>query len=370
MQAGIVAIAYTRLLLGTWAMLGRDAPASSWPYAATVAVVVALALALAHALRDSDFSSAALAGRKVVEWANPCRTDTKTLQALQANLDKELEGTRQGERARIAGRVQEVTDNLYAEVGKGVDDYLDWYFTVIAEYERLLALGSGRFAEKMRGELEQRIFGEQFARRLDDASAALATESRARLAGLAARIGGQVREEAGRRPCWTGRIDFAALGELERDALRATTAAGGGAAAGLVTARILARRAAAAAATKASSKRVFQGAASLGGRQVAKRGGTAVVAAVGLGATCGPLAPLCALAVGAVTWITVDKAFIEIDELRFRDEMRREILEAVAEQKAALEQALTLQHQAAIDQGIDGIDRSVQRMFVPARQGL
>jgi hypothetical protein len=101
-----------------------------------------------------------------------------------------------------------------------------------------------------------------------------------------------------------------------------------------------------------------------------KRTGTTLVAAAGGAALCGPLAPLCALAAGAVTWITLDKAFITIDELRFRDEMRAEILASAAEQKAALAVALALQHHAEIDRTVSAIGGSVERLFVPAREGM
>jgi hypothetical protein len=186
---------------------------------------------------------------------------------------------------------------------------------------------------------------------------------------LGEELGAQVKAEAGARPCWAGRLDFAALGSLDRDALRASVAASGGAAAGLVTARVLARRAAAAAAARASSKRAFQGAASLAGRVAAKRTGSTLVAAAGGAAVCGPFAALCALVAAGVTWIALDKAFITIDEMAFRDEMRAEILASVAEQKAALAEALALQHHAEIDRTVSSIAASMDKVFVPARDG-
>jgi len=37
---------------------------------------------------------------------------------------------------------------------------------------------------------------------------------------------------------------------------------------------------------------------------------------------------LCGVAAGAVTWLAIDKALVEIDESLFRDEMRAELLGA------------------------------------------
>jgi hypothetical protein len=221
----------------------------------------------------------------------------------------------------------------------------------------------------MKSELEKRVFGDAFGERLDQASRELAAQSHARIVALGSAMGAEVKSEGQARPCWAGRFDVAALATLDRDALRAATAAGGGGAAGLITARFLARRAAASAAATASSKRAFRTGASLAGKSAVKRTGSALVAAIGGAAACGPFAPLCALAAAGVTWIALDKAFIEIDELAFRDEMRAEILAAVAGQKAALSEALALQHHADIDHAVSAIAVSVDRVFIPARDG-
>jgi hypothetical protein len=370
LQAGIVAYTVTRLYLGLVAVLDHTQPTSSRDFLATTLALAVLYLLCLIALRGFDAAWLAARGRAAIAWVNPCRTDSTTPNSLRTDLKARLQKARVEEQQRATERVDASVNALYADVERGVDRYLDWYFTVIGEYQRLGALMTGRFAEQMTAELEQRIFGDEFAAALEQASRELASESQARLAALGGELGAQVKSGIASRPCWADKVDFAALGNLERDALRASTSMGGGAAAGVFTARFLARRAAAAAATKASSKRVFQGAASLAGRAAVKRTGTTLVAAAGGAALCGPLAPLCALAAGAVTWITLDKAFITIDELRFRDEMRAEILASVAEQKAGLAEALALQHHAEIDRAVSAIGSSVERLFVPAREGM
>jgi hypothetical protein len=57
---------------------------------------------------------------------------------------------------------------------------------------------------------------------------------------------------------------------------------------------------------------------------------------------------------------------IEIDELRFRAEMRADLLAAINEQRASLATSLTTQQAVAIDARL--LDLS--RRFVPARDGL
>lgn len=370
LQAGVIAYAVTRLYLGLAVALDRTERTSSRDFVATASVMALLYFLGLAALRGFDGTWLAARGREAVAWANPCRTDAKTIEKLRTQLQGRLQQARVEEQQRASERIDATVNALYADVEKGVDQYLDWYFTVLGEYQRLAALVTGRFAEQMRAELETRIFGEAFGERLQQASSDLAAESQARLVALGGELGAQVQSETASRPCWAGRFDVSALGSLDRDALRAATSVGAGTAAGLLTARVLARRAAAAAAANASSKRVFQGAASLAGRVAAKRTGSTLVAAAGGAAVCGPFAPLCALVAAGATWIALDKAFIEIDQLAFRDEMRAEILASIAEQKAALTESLALQHHAQVDRTVSAIGASMERVFVPARDGL
>jgi hypothetical protein len=334
-----------------------------------VAVAAALALVAALALRDADFSRLGKGAGQVLDALNPCRMDASA-QAFRASLGAELEAARLSEREAASARVGTVVDGLYAEVEKGADAYLDWYFTVLGEYERLVALVAGNLSEKMRGELEGRLFGEGFSRRLDAASNALAEESAERLRAVGDNVGARLRSEAAARPCLAEVVSLPRLPGVERDVLRASTAAATGAAVGTAVAIVLARRAAAAAAARAASAQGFRSAAALAGRTATKRGGAALGAGAIAAAACGPAVALCATIAAVVTWIALDKTFVEIDELVSRQDMRREILEAAREQKAALAAALIERQHAAIDGAIAEIDASVGRVFVPARQGL
>jgi hypothetical protein len=165
------------------------------------------------------------------------------------------------------------------------------------------------------------------------------------------------------------RLLTAADAGLQRDAIGASAAAGVGVAAGAVTAKLLAKKTGAAVATKLAAKKSFQTAMTLAGKVAAKQGGSALLSALGgvtLCAPSGPWALVCGIGAGAVTWFAVDKAVIEIDELRFRAEMRADLLAAVDEQRASLATSLTTQQAVAIDARL--LDLS--RRFVPARDGL
>lgn len=372
LQAGAIAFAVTRLQLGLLALLDEReaAPAaaeSSRIFVVTVGVLLLLAVALTPTWRGFDPAALAARARQTIAWVNPCRTDPAQLATLQTRLDGQLQALRGRESSHLRGRADAAVEALFGEAEGRVDAYLDWYFTVLGEYQRLGAVLTGGYAEVMRRELERRVFGEAFGARLEQASREITAESQGRLGAAAKAFGGQLQAGLQASPCLRGEIDLAALGEIERDAWRASSAAFGGAGVA-VAAGLMARRAATAATTRAASQRVFQGAASLAGRAVTKRSGTTLLAAASGAAVCGPLAPLCALAGGAVAWITFDQALIRIDELRFRDEMRAELIASLQAQKVELASQFRAQHEAALDQALVGLQQSVQRAFVPARE--
>ncbi len=374
-QAGVVAFALTRLYLGLVALLDRRGPQpevpaeSSRAFVVTMSVVFLLGAVVALAIRDFDASSLAVRGRQVIAWANPCRPDPSALAELKGTLDSQLEKVRVQEQSRASESANAVIDTLFAEMEIAVDGYLDWYFSVVGEYTRIGAMLVANSAESMRKELEGRVFGDAFSSRLEQESHKIAAKAQANISEVAMGLGAQAKSKVQSKPCLLGEINLVAFANIERDALRASTAGVGGASMATATG-LLARKAATAATTRAASKRVFQGAASLAGRVFTKRAGSILIAAAGGAAVCGPMAPLCALAAGAAAWITLDKAFIEIDERRFRKEMRAELLESLLTQKAGLASELVGLHETAINQAVSRVQQSVQRAFVPFREGL
>ena len=147
----------------------------------------------------------------------------------------------------------------------------------------------------------------------------------------------------------------------------------GGALVGVVAVRSLGRGVAAATASRTASKSTLRAAGGLIGKTVTKRAGTLALSAAAAAALCapgGPLALLCGIGAAVVSWLAFDQAMIRIDEVLFRDSMRDEILASLREQQAGLAAALKQQHHAVIDQMAAAADASLQRTFIPARNGL
>ncbi len=380
LQAGLAAYALTRLLIGAAVLVEREAwraPDASarapvfWITAA--AIVTAWVLAIVG-LAGADLSRVAQQGRVVAAKLNPCKPDAEALQALASRWGAELDAARLAAHAHADAQIDASLPPIFAEAALGVDRYLDWYFTVLGEYQRLAALSAGELEAMMARELEKHLFGDgMLGERLERASVAIGREAEARMGEAARRLGVQARESLAAQPCELGSLDFAPLASVQRDVVRASAAAGSGAIVGVVAVRALGAAVAGRAASRAASKSTLRTARGLLGRAATKRGGTWLLSIAGAAALCapgGPLAFVCGAAAAIVGWLAMDKAFIGIDEFLFRDAMRAEILGSVTEQQAELTAALRAEHHARIDAMAAVAAASIERAFVPARHGL
>jgi hypothetical protein len=382
LHGGLVAYLFTRLQLGAVALMerapgGAGQAGSSTLSLAFVYTILFLALPYLYVtlkLNELDPATLEAGARRVVEWVNPCEADPAARSAMLQTLGRDLEQARVRVRGEADRQVDAVLDELFAEVEKGVDRYLDWYFTVIGEYQRLLASVGGDFTAAMTERLDQELFGaSRFVEQLAEANGAIEAKVSSELAATAKQLGQRAATEVKAEPCRLEGVSLHALGDLDHDRMRAAVAATGGATAGVVTAKLLAEKAGAAVAAKMAANSSLKAAAAVAGKVTAKKGGSILLTAGAAAAVCapgGPLAVLCGVAAGAVTWLTVDKVMIEIDEARFRDEMRAELTAAIAEQRKVLGQALKVQHAASIDATAVGIQARIDALFVPARDGL
>lgn len=382
LQAGAAAWAITRLLVGM-AGLARERGAGARTLSAappskvflTTLVTLALVYGLAlWSLQDFDTRSWGARAARTAEAFNPCRPDAQSTANVRAALEGELRAAHAAALAASDARADAAVRAAFAGMELGVDRYLDWYFTVLAEYQRLGAWVAGDFAGLLRRELETHVFGGPgaFAARVEALDGALEQETQKSMTVLARNVQGRIREGLAAQPCRFEGVDLKVLAHFERDAARAGIALGTGVAAGLAV-RALAARAAASVASRLAAKRAFQVAGRLGGNVAAKRAGSITLSAAGAAAACapgGPLAALCALGAGVVAWLAVDQAMVRIDEALFRDEMRAELLAALNAEQLEVAAAIKARHRAAIDAAAGQLQAGMERMFVPARHGL
>lgn len=380
LQAGLIAYGFTRLQLGAAALVeqrerrargvGNAFAPAFW---VTILFLAALWFLAAYRLGGFDASQAQGRARQALAWANPCMPDAHALSAASTRTGAELEAARASAHRRADEQIEQRIGVIFEEAERGVDRYLDWYFTVLGEYERLGALAAGELDAMMTSALERHLFGDgMLGERLERASVAIGRESQEQMSAVAARVGGELQERVRGDPCGLGALDLSFVHASARDVGRAFAAAGGGAMVGAVAVRSLGRKVATTTAARSASKRTFRVASGLIGRTVTKRGGTLGItgAAAALCAPGGPLAVVCGLVAGAVSWLALDEAFIRIDEALFRDAMREEILASLAEQRAELTETLRIHHHAAIDQMAAAVGGALDRAFIPARHGV
>lgn len=383
LQAGIFAYAFTRFQLGIVGLLDarklRLATFTGEGSFSKAFVITILILAIPYlyaAFKLKDFNPQELQNeaKKLVSWIGPCKPDQAAKKQLGQKLDSEIESTRTDSKREADRQMDANLDRLFIDVEQGVDHYLDWYFTVIGEYERLAAVAIGDLGELMTDELESRLFtNTRFGERLDKANQSIVTSIEQQMSALHHRLGRQAAVSVEAQPCGLGDLDLSAFGDLERDQVRAAAAAGGGAVIAVTSSKLLAKKAAAAVLGKVAAKKSFSTAAGLLGKASAKKGGSVLLSATGGAMACapgGPYAAVCGIIAGAVAWFTFDKVFIEIDEALFREEMRDDIIAVLNIKQAELATALKAQHATIIDAISLDLQRSADRLFIPSRDGL
>jgi len=379
LRAATVALLFTALLLGVSVLLEkREARRQGRSRESTVArafllTILVLAMPFFYAAIKLNALDPAIFEKGVSDAAgliNPCKVDEAARQRLIAKLDQQVDGERRKAMQDVDASVDQGLERIFADVEKGIDSYLDWYFTVLGEYQRLMAVFTEDLAAAMRDQLEEHLFAQSdFDSQLLRLDHEVQQESAERFATMAPLLNAELHKA----PCDIGGIMPAPLTELDRDALRASAAATSGVGTGILASKALAKKTAAAVAGKLAAKKSFQAGAALTAKTVAKKGSSSLLSA-GLGtalcAPSGPVAILCGVTAGLVTWLSVDKALVELDEALNREEMRADLLEVLAEQRGELGAQLKQKHYAAVDAMAAQVNNAVQGTFVPYNHGM
>lgn len=391
LQLGLLSFVFTHLLLGVLTLVEQRAiraesltgeGALGKTFVLTILVLALFSLYPMLKLRDLDPSDLQSPASEALNWIDPCRAQAEQNAEHASALNARIQA-REAELGReIASRVERELDLLFATVESAVDDYLDWYFTVMGEYERLFALATDDFGQFMDQKLEAHLFeATDFHRRLGIIDTDLREDSLKELANVSQAVHDDLEARIRDNPCAQATLHIEYLGRLERDVWRASAAGITGTTVGAVTAALISKKLVATIVAKVAAKKSVQAAAAMLAKFAAKKG-VSVLAAGGAGAVTGtalcapfgPAAPACGLvggiAAGVGTWLAVDKAAIEIDEAVSRDAMRADILSVLAEEKAALKAELIARYSALIAAGFADIQTTTDGVFIPVRDGL
>jgi hypothetical protein len=257
-------------------------------------------------------------------------------------------------------QLQAALDEAFARAEAGVESYLDWNFSLQGQYLQLWYLGrsvtGGEPFEDYMARIMDAHVDDALAPVLDTLGPELEAELRARVAAAYEGQAALVHSVLERSECLQPELPQFAL-----DASMQKSLVGFGAVGGILATRLGARVGA----------RVM-------GREAMRRMFTAIVTRFGAraatvtqagqaGALCGPWAPLCAVGIGAAAWVGTDVVLNEIDEALNRDEMRAEMLAALAVQRAELEAALRAQYLAAASDMFHALADYQEQVFNPYR---
>ena len=379
LRAASVAYLYTALLLGAAALLEkRQARRRGEATESTIArafllTIIVLAMPFFYAAIKLNAVDPALFETGVAGAAgliNPCKPNDAARERLIARLDGQVDGERRRAKQDVDSSLDQGLERIFLRVEQGVDSYLDWYYTVFGEYQRLAAVFAEDLTVAMAEKLEEYLFAQSdFDTQLSRLDRELEQDSAERFAAMAPRLSAELDKAA----CDIGGLVLTPLAELDRDTLRASAAATSGVGAGIVASKALATKTAAAVAGKLAAKKSLQTGAALTSKTLAKKGSSSLLSA-GLGtalcAPSGPVAIVCGVTAGLVTWLTVDKALVELDETLNRQDMRADILEVLAEQRAVLGEQLRQKHHARIDNMAARVNGALQKTFIPYGDGM
>ena len=336
LRAATVAWLFTTLLLGVIALLDKREKRRQDPQSESIIprifMLTIIILALPFLYVSFKATHTEVPGQPE-ETNVGCESDEESRARLVNSMSEEVRRERLSSIQVADAKIDQGMEHIFEGVEAGVDDYLDWYYTVTGEYQRLAAAIATDASTVMREKLEEHLFTDSsFTARLEELDGKVESESVKRFVHAGQLISKQV---AGSE-CDYGQIDLGQLSNLDDDKLRASAAVTSGVGTGIVATKVLAQKTTAAVVGKVAAKKSFQTAAALVTKALAKKGTAAALSAGAGAAICAPtgvVAVLCGITAGVVTWFTVDKGIIEIDEALNRDEMRADILGVLEEQR-------------------------------------
>ncbi len=373
LPAGITAYSLNHYLLGILSMVEGLRKQTLRSFASNVQLRALIAISVILAV--VYWQAPGISFKPVIDRAqailNPCEIDVAKVASLRQTVSNQLQKSSVSARSIAHQQIDQQVDLAFRGVEARVNDYLDWYFSVIGGYSRLATVAAGKVGGQtleslLQEKLQETMFNpEPIDALVQKIPGQVFGHSSLVVQHAASKLQGQLIQEARLMPCALGAIQVPALTKLDfsRDAKRAAISLGAGMAmaAGQRVSRL----------AGTLSSRISSG--SIIRTLLGKRGGSALGSAGTAAALCapgGPLALACGVVVGGVTWLTVDTAMVAYDELRYREEMKTEIQTLLDQQKNNLKIQIKHIHDNALIQMTDQIHRNIDQTFIPARDGV
>lgn len=225
----------------------------------------------------------------------------------------------------IQNSIDSNIDTLFNEIiEKNIDTYLDFHYSIMGEYIQLGSMALGKMDEIV----SEKLLGKDFNNKLNTVSNDILNESYEKIKNHLDFT----------RNIATKNVDLElnkkdlalAVKNIENNLkynLMERTAT-------VVVGSAIATKIVSSIAAKLSAKIVAKSGTKIGIKLGAKA--TAASAGATSGLICGPIAPLCGIVAGTVAWFATDAVILSLDELFNKEELKKEIIEALNEIKAEL----------------------------------
>ena len=373
-DAGLAAV-FTLFVLGLCLMANRPRQSGEGVSTFTLSFYGAMILLFliflfaAQRIASVEFSAAAGKLGELAQDIGPCKPDDQVRARMTAEIDDRLLATSEQLRNDSDAYIEQEVERIFSRLELGVDNYLDWVYSVSGEYQRLLAAFSGDVAAKLKRQATKRLYGEvDLEHELSQLDAGLRERSAEAFSALLPEIRGRLSEQT----CSLGMVDIEGFDSLSHDSLRAAVASASGAGVAAVTGKMLAKKTGTAVISKLAAKKTFKATTSFIVKALAKRGASVFATAGAATLACSPsgfFAVACGAAAGIATTLAIDKLLVKIDEAVNREQARAEMIGALRQEKQTLIAKLK-QAQAARIEAVAGQVRSHTQRFLPYREGL
>jgi len=264
-------------------------------------------------------------------------------------------------------------DQAFAHAVSGVDAYLDWYFTVAGEWQRLATVVTGDIGTLMKDKMTQLIINDSgFQNAIKAAQSNVSSHVAEQFTQATQSMIAIARQQVEIHPCSTSQQIDVVLPSLSHDmkrlALTASTTAAAGTAIAMTAGAAITTKLAATASAKIAAKVLAKAAA----KTAAKTAGSAAGAGAGAlaGLSCGPFAPACSAALAVVGFFGVDALFMEGDELLNRKDMQKEMIQALMAQRDQIKAQQKTNYHKAGDAFFAEVSSKAHAYFVPAKHVL
>lgn len=278
----------------------------------------------------------------------------------------------QEQQARVSQGMNQQIDHLlvevFAPVHKKIPEFADWYYSLTAEYLLYASAIGGNTVGFLQEQLLQRVFRPaRLERSIDELPASVNNSLQQLLAESRQVVVGQLQSVAAAHSIQeqpavgdiAGQLDLDPLLDMQpelnqklinRQLISVVAATGTGVTVAKGLGALMVKKTL----TKITAGKSFLAAGSLlgklAGKSALKSGGTLGAAATGM-VVCSPTGPgalLCGAVAGLATWIAVDAAVINLDEMLNREAFEAELHHVVREQQEKLSQAYSETYSALL----------------------